>query len=110
MADDGDFLMEEEPDDQGSNEPNEAVNSMASKIPEEDAAEKSSSPQNEEIPEEPKAYAESSAEPLPKVPKNIVTSWSDWVAKTKTTVNQVNKEVKAENASQSHASQSQVRK
>lgn len=91
-ADEGGVLIEEEPSDQGSSEPTDTTNNMASEIPKEDT--QNSSPQIEEEPENPQANVESAKESPPKkqVPKNIVTSWSDWVAKTTTTVNKEAKE------------------
>ena len=61
-----------------------------------------SSPQTEEEPENPQAHVESAKDspPTKQVPKNIVTSWSDWVAKTTTSVNKETKEDKATSASQ----------
>ena len=92
-ADEGGVLIEEEPRDQELNEPTETVNKVAPEIPEipkEDT--KKSPPRAEEEPENPQANVESAKESPPKkqVPKNIVTSWSDWVAKTTTST--VNKE------------------
>lgn len=92
-ADEGGVLIEEEPRDQESNEPTETVNKVAPEIPEipkEDT--QKSPPRAEEEPENPQANVESAKESPPKkqVPKNIVTSWSDWVAKTTTST--VNKE------------------
>lgn len=86
-ADEGGVLIEEEPRDQESNEPTETVNKVAPEIPEipkEDT--QKSPPRAEEEPENPQANVESAKESPPKkqVPKNIVTSWSDWVAKTTT--------------------------
>lgn len=89
------MLIEEEPSDQGSNEDNEpddAVNSMhmhmAAEVPKEDTH--TSSTQSEKEPEKLPAKVESSTEPPPKkllvAPKNCVTSWSDWVAKSTTNV------------------------
>ena len=101
-ADEGGVLIEEEPSDQESNEPTDKVNNMASEVPEishEDT--KKSSPQTEEEPENPQANEESEKEsPKKQVPKNIVTSWSDWVAKTTTSVNKETKENTATSASQ----------
>lgn len=89
-ADEGGVLIEEEPRDQESNEPTETVNKVAPEIPKEDT--QKSPPRAEEEPENPQANVESAKESPPKkqVPKNIVTSWSDWVAKTTTST--VNKE------------------
>lgn len=92
-ADEGGVLIEEEPSDQESNEPTDTVNKMASEIPEIPKENtQNSPPRTEEEPENPKANEESAKESPPKkqVPKNIVTSWSDWVAKTTTST--VNKE------------------
>ena len=92
-ADDGGVLIEEEPSDQESNEPTDPVNNMASEIPKEGA--QKTFPQTEKEPENlnPLANEESAKEsPKKQVPKNIVTSWSDWVAKTTTSVNKKTKE------------------
>ena len=91
-ADEGGVFIEEEPSDQESNEPTDTVNNMASEIPKEDTPK--SPPQTEEEPENPQTNEESAKESPPKkqVPKNIVTSWSDWVAKTTTSVNKETKE------------------
>jgi len=91
-ADDGGVLIEEEPSDQESNEPTDPVNNMASEIPKEGT--QKTFPQTEEEPENenPLANEKSAKESPPKkqVPKNIVTSWSDWVAKTTTSVDKKN--------------------
>ena len=88
-ADDGGVFIEEEPNDQESNEPTDTVNKMASEVPKDDT--QKTPPQTEEEPGNlnPLANEESAKESPPKkqVPKNIVTSWSDWVAKTTTSVN-----------------------
>lgn len=87
------MLIEEEPDDQQeSNETATTAKSMAPEIPKENT--QSSSVQHEEEPEKPQANVESAKESPPKkqVPKNVVTSWSDWVAKTSTNVNKEAKE------------------
>ena len=101
-ADEGGVLIEEEPKDQESYEPTETVNKMASaEIPKDDT--QKSPPRAEEEPENPQANVESEKESPPKkqVPRNIVTSWSDWVAKTTTST--VNKETNS-------ASQPQVKR
>ena len=107
-ADEGGVLIEGEPSNQGSNEPTDTTNNMASEIPKEDTH--NSSPQTEEEPENLQASVESAKESPPKkqVSKNVVSSWSDWVAKTTTTVASVNKETK-ENTSTS-ASQPRVKR
>lgn len=101
-ADEGGVFIEEEPSDQESNEPTDTVNKMASElqeIPKEDN--QKSSPQTEQEPEHPQANVESAKDsPQKQVPKNIVTSWSDWVAKTTTSVNKETKENTAPSASQ----------
>lgn len=103
------MLIEEEPDDQESNETTDTNKSMASsEIPKENAKEintQGSSLQNEEEPNKPQESRSSlqneeqpenpqAKESLPKkqVPKNVVTSWADWVAKTSTNVTKEAKE------------------
>ena len=87
-ADDGGVFIEEEPNDQESNEPTDTVNKMASEFSKDDT--QKTPPQTEEELGNlnPLANEESAKESPPKkqVPKNIVTSWSDWVAKTTTSV------------------------
>jgi len=102
-ADEGGVLIEEEPGDQQSNEPTDTENNMASElheVPKKDN--QKPSPQTEEEPENPHANVESAKDspPTKQVPKNIVTSWSDWVAKTTSSVNKETKENKATSASQ----------
>ena len=102
-ADDGGVFIEEEPNDQESNEPTDTVNKMASEVPKDDT--QKTPPQTEEEPGNlnPLANEESAKESPPKkqVPKNIVTSWSDWVAKTTTSVNKETKENTTTSTSQS---------
>ena len=102
-ADDGGVFIEEEPNDQESNEPTDTVNKMASEVPKDDT--RKTPPQTEEKPGNlnPLGNEESAKESPPKkqVPKNIVTSWSDWVAKTTTSVNKETKENTTTSTSQS---------
>ncbi len=131
-ADEGGVLIEKEADDQESNEPTDTDKSMASEIPkenvkentqrsflqnqeepekeqvnEESARESRSSLQNEEKPRKPQVNEESEKESLPKkqVPINVITSWSDWVARASTNVSS-NKEVKGDTST----SQSRVKR
>lgn len=80
-------------------EPEETINNnvVPSQIPKEET-----SLQNESEPEK-TSMIEETNEPAPpkKVPKNIVTSWADWVAKTASTSASVKETKKQENIQES---------
>lgn len=115
-ADEGGVLIEEEPveqkssdSDRDANDPN-TLNNMESEILTD--VTHISPPPNEEEPQVPQANFQTAKESPPKkhVPKNVVTSWSDWVAKTTANVNKETQENTEQNTSSNSTSRPRVKR
>lgn len=109
LGDEGGVPIEHEAD-QGANQVNDEhstinVGHVSSEIPEE---EEEPASRNEVEPEKPAVIEEiSQPPPVQKVSKNVVTSWSDWVAKTAPSVNGTKDK---ENTSKSQVKRKQEKK
>ena len=103
--------MEENETEEGTNEPVEPVEKINAVLSENPKEETQKSPRNEVDSVIPDASTESSEPPKKQVPKNVVTSWSDWVSKCSKASNNL-EEAKEDNTSTSQVktSQSQVKR